>query len=235
MIEKESARARLEINAVQEDIEAAKRAVTEAEKALPPVEAATRQISERLKSAAADLDIIKRPAVAATVPQLGPDKAKPPAPAAEAVIDEFEKASAWRSEHWADAATISGDGERVTVDLQPGKAGKCAISRSLPPAAQFGTDKTLLVEVENKAGAVALTVAVTLGAYYESTARGLKAGMNRISFRMSDKSFKTKATGWKHTASLPAKGRIKRLTLVLYSRKAGEVAFERLSVEPAGP
>ena len=235
MIEKESARARLEVTAVQKDIETAKRAVTEAEKALPRVEAATQQISERIKNAAADLKIIKRPAEAATAPELVPDKAKPPAPAGKAVIDEFDNASAWRNETWADDAAISGDGERLTVDLQPGTAGKCAISRSLSPATQFGTDETLLVEVENKAGAVALTVAVTLNAYYESTARQLKAGMNRIAFRMSDKNFKTKTTAWKHTASLPAKRRIKNLTLMLYTRKAGQVTFDRLTVETAEP
>jgi flagellar hook-length control protein FliK len=235
MIEKESAKARLEVTAVQKDIETAKRSVAEAEKALPPVKAATQQISERLKSAATDLKIIKRPAEAPTAPELAPDEAKQPATAAKAVIDEFDNAAAWRSETWADNAAISGDGERLTVDLQPGTAGKFAISRSLPPAAQFGTDETLVVEVENKADAVALTVAITLNAYYESTARPLKAGMNRIAFRMSDRNFKTKATAWKHTATLPAKRRIKNLTLVLYTRKAGQVVFDRLSIEADKP
>ena len=138
----------------------------------------------------------------------------------------------WRSESWANPATLAvegaaGGGPRsLVVRQQDGGTGKWALS--LDQALDVRGYASLALEV-SAAGPVDVALGLWTGpAMVLHETRPQKAGKGTLSFGLTGKGFKSQATNWKFSTSLKNPETVRRITLFIYGRARGPIRIRNV-------
>ncbi|MCK5850052.1 MAG: hypothetical protein KAH23_03990 [Kiritimatiellae bacterium] len=154
------------------------------------------------------------------------------------VIDPLDTAAGWFIENWGDPGKLAVDIEdRLQVSVTVGNKGKLAISKQFNPGLSMGLKDTIVVDVENKLkGSVSVSFALYIGPkwlFYETKPIVVKPGKYEIYFNIGAKTFKSKASKWKHSDGFSALVFTKKLSILMYAPAAGQVFFDNLRIESA--
>ncbi|MDP6524862.1 MAG: hypothetical protein QGI24_09535 [Kiritimatiellia bacterium] len=152
------------------------------------------------------------------------------------VAEGMEATGYWRRESWADKGSASVQGGLLVVETVPGKHGKTAATRSFEDPLVIDPKDSVTVDVENR-GASSIQVALALFkgyAYYETPTQNVKPGTRSLTYKMSAKTFKSAATQWMQKGSLEGPLAVDKLTLLIYSEKPAEAAFDNLLLGRGG-
>jgi hypothetical protein len=189
----------------------------------------------------------EKPVEVALVQPEPPDKAAPAKPEAAAaapealpptqeeipaeVIVPLNQLGRITIEWWGDKAkpTIGDDG-LLHIELEPGKHQKTFVTILLGKAHQLFLGDLFSFDIDNSDGAVnqAALALMPRGQYYESMSIPLKAGPQNVVLDLADETFKCEKTEWKNTTTLPLPALASRLTIVVYTRKAGEIILSNV-------
>jgi len=213
-----------------------------------PVEVALAQPAQEPQVAVQPVAELPAPAAEGTVqPEPAVAQPAPPAPApfdpaqiegGGDVIVPLNQPGRITIEWWGDKARpYIGDDGFLHVEVDPAKHKKTFVTILLGKAHQIQLGDLFSVDIDNSAGAAAQTALALMprGEYHESMAMPLKTGSQTVVIDLADETFKTEKTGWMNTTALPLPSLASRLTVVIYTRRAGEVVLSNLRFMAALP
>ena len=147
------------------------------------------------------------------------------------VLDALNEAEGWQPEAWGDGVELAAAKETIEMKFEVARAGKAVITREWTQPLSLKKNGALVVDAVNRLSCgVRLAVGVTLSdqQYFESQPFFLKPGQNAAVFPLDGATFKCEATDWEFSASLPSDIKVSRLSLLVYSPRAGVVDLSNL-------
>lgn len=141
-------------------------------------------------------------------------------------------------EWWGDRARTTIDEDRfLHVEVEPAKHEKTFVTILLGKAHELQLGNLFSVDIDNPTGAGA-QIALALmpgGQYHESMALPLKSGLQTVIIDLAEETFKSEKTKWMNTTGLPLPSVASRLTVVIYTRRAGELVLSNTRFMTAPP
>jgi len=211
-----------------------------------PVEVA---LAEPAQEPAAVAEPAAEPPLGVAEPAMQPEPAAAqPAPPAQMPFDPAElegdvavpvnQPGRITIEWWGDKARpYIGDDGLLHVEVEPAKHKKTFVTILLSKAHQLQPGSFFSVDIDNPTGAAAQAALALMprGQYHESMAMPLRTGSQNVIVDLAGETFKSEKTGWMNTTALPLPSLASRLTVVIYTRRAGEVVLSNLRFMAALP